>query len=104
MGCSGLSVVNPSIMATRQSFWSAATNTDTNPAHFSPNATDSCNASGPRSASVPSVFNQQLAGTAQVVIADGGDEQPAAAKVGFLTPPGDHQRLLVDLSRAELEP
>jgi hypothetical protein len=49
------------------------------------------------------VFNQQLTGAAQVVIADGGDEQPAAPKVGFQTSPGNHQRLFVDFSRSELE-
>jgi len=48
------------------------------------------------------VFNQQLAGAAQVVIADGGDEQPAAAEVGFQTSPGNRASVTVRLDTGEI--
>ena len=61
-GCSGFVTAKPSSVATRQSFWSAATKTVASPARLRPRATASCSASRVRNATVtPYLKSRSLA-------------------------------------------
>src|SRR5512140_1377324 len=97
-GCSGFATGKPSRAATRQSFWSAATNTLTIPARLRPSAMDSWRASRVPKCLDRTVLEKQLPGASKVFIVDGSHQEPAAAEICFQASPCQQNRRTIDLS------